>query len=69
MIILEGLISWVALYALFFAAKEGLISTLVAIVGTVIFFVIFPVAIKALVVMITVVYFVTRSLFFQPQEA
>lgn len=69
MIILEGLISWAVLYALFLAAKEGLISTLVAIVGTVIFFVIFPVAIKALVVMITVVYFVTRSLFSQPQEA
>lgn len=69
MIILEGLISWAVLYALYFAAKEGLISNLVAIVGTVIFFVIFPVAIKALVVMITVVYFVTRSLFSQPQEA
>ncbi|MFH0709371.1 MAG: hypothetical protein V2A75_04105 [Pseudomonadota bacterium] len=69
MIILEGLISWVVLYALYFAAKEGLISILVAIVGAVIFFAIIPVTIKALVMMITVVYFVTRSLFSQPQEA
>ena len=68
-IIIEGLISWAVLYALYFAAREGLISILVAIVGAVIFFGIIPVTIKALVMMITVVYFVTRSLFSQPQEA
>jgi uncharacterized membrane protein len=69
MIILEGLISWAVLYALYFAAKEGLISILAAIVGAVVFFAIIPVMIKVLVMMITVVYFVTRSLFSQPQEA
>jgi uncharacterized membrane protein len=68
-IILEGLIAWAVLYALYFAAKEGLISTLTAIIGAVIFFAIIPVTVKALVMMITFVYFVTRSLFSQPQQA
>lgn len=68
-IVIEGVVALAVLYALYFVAKEGFISTLVAIIGAVIFFVLLPVMIKALVMMIVWIYFVTNAIFFQPKEA